>query len=75
MIIYRKEKDFWDFWEIHLFFPTFGKWEEATDISEHMLFYGIDLKTKIIYEKDPVSRGFVFQVLGFGFSIHRQKGY
>jgi len=75
MRLYRKEKQWHDFWEIHINFPWMGK----RFAPKHSLFgleYGFSFPTKCcLYVEDEYYWTFSLRILGFGVTIIRQNGY
>ena len=45
------------------------------DIDGKMINGGLELHTIIRYTQDNICKFFIFQILGIGFSISRQKGF
>lgn len=77
MIIYHKrvEDRWWDTLTVHLHFPKIGRWVTLGPWDDENKNYGLDLHTNCILSKDTDRWLFCLQLLGFGFSIHRQWGY
>ena len=75
MRLYRKEKQWHDFWEIHINFPWAGK-RFAPECSLFGLEYGFSFPTKCcLYVEDEYYWAFTLRILGFGGTIVRQNGY
>lgn len=80
MILYKREKDWYDYWRFNLFFPWAGKQERRNyhsfDCVEEGAEYGFKLPTQCIlaYEKD-IFWEFRLRLLGFGFGVTRQWSY
>jgi len=69
MKIYRKEKHWDDYWEIHINFPWVGKRRHCE--------YGFSFPTQCYLNKEDEDYywSFTLKILGFGATIIRQNGY
>jgi hypothetical protein len=78
MRLYRKEKQWHDFWEIHINFPWMGK-RFAPHPPHHALGgleYGFSFPTKCcLYIEDEYYWTFSLRILGLGVTTIRQNGY
>jgi len=73
MKLYRKEKHWSDYWEIHINFPWMGKRFAPLGVG---LEYGFSFPTKCcLYVEDEFYWAFTLRILGFGTTIVRQNGY
>ena len=73
MRLYRKEKHWDDYWEIHINFPWIGKRFRPFAFG---LEYGFSFPTKCcLYTEDDNYWYVTLRILGFGTTITRQNGY
>ena len=76
MRLYRKEKHWSDYWEVHINFPWIGKRNKLGPWEETGLEYGLSLPTECrLYVEDEHYWFFTLRILGFGMTITRQNGY
>ena len=76
MKLYRKEKHWSDYWEIHINFPWIGKRNKLSWVEYDALEYGFSFPTKCcLYTEDDNYWAFTLRILGFGTTILRQNGY
>ena len=81
MRLYRKEKQWHDYWEVHLNFPWVGKRPKKAEDAQffHNLFgleYGFSFPTKCcLYVEDEYYWTFSLRILGLGVTMIRQNGY
>ena len=76
MRLYRKEKQWHDFWELHINFPWVGKRFAPTGIELSGLEYGFSFPTECcLYAENGNYWTFTLRILGFGTTIVRQNGY
>ena len=78
MRLYKKEKHWSDYWEVHVNFPwigirnKLGTWERTATGQE----YGFSFPTQCyLYVEDEFYWFFTLKFLGFGVTIIRQNGY
>jgi hypothetical protein len=75
MRLYRKEKQWYDFWEVRIDFPWIGK-RFAPKKVLYGLEYGFSFPTKCcLYTEDDNYWTFSLIILGLGITIIRQNGY
>ena len=75
MRLYRKEKQWYDFWEVCINFPWMGK-RFAPKHSLSGLKYGFGFPTECcLYVEDEYYWTFSLRILGFGVTMIRQNGY
>lgn len=77
MILYKKEKHWSDYWEVHINFPWVGKRKKVADFTgKDAKEYGFSFPTKsYLYREDDIFWLFTLKILGFGVTIVRQNGY
>jgi hypothetical protein len=76
MRLYRKEKDWSDYWEIHINFPWIGKRNKLGTWEDDAAEYGFSFPTQCYLHKEDEHYWYVtLRILGFGMTIIRQKGY
>jgi hypothetical protein len=79
MRLYRKEKNWSNYWEVHINFPWVGRkkklgWHPDFDTPNYG--YGFSFPTKcFLHKEDDNYWWFTLQFLGFGITITRQNGY
>ena len=75
MRIYRKEKHWSDYWEVHMTFPWIGKRNKFLE-EFAALEYGFSFPTEcFLHKEDEHYWFFTLRILGFGTTIVRQNGY
>lgn len=78
MLIFEKQKTWYNYWRLGLLFPKVGKtirYNEERYYLEDGREYGVDLATRLIYTKDDFYWSLEVRVLGLGFLLERQNGY
>jgi hypothetical protein len=78
MILHKKEKNWCDNREVHIFFPWAGRRRKCVDIMESVegTEYGFKLQTECTLFREPeIYWQFRLRILGFGIGIFRQYSY
>jgi hypothetical protein len=82
MRLYKKEKDWSNYWEVDVNFPWIGRrktglWDgESPDFDTPHYAYGFSFPTEcFLHREDEYYWHFTLRILGFGVTIVRQKGY
>jgi hypothetical protein len=77
MRLYRKEKHWSNYLEVHLNFPWVGKRNKFADFTgKDVAEYGFSFPTEcFLHREDEFYWYFTLRILGFGTTITRQKGY
>jgi len=76
MKLYRKEKHWSDYWEVHINFPWVGKRNKLGTWMHDASEYGFSFPTKCcLHIEDDNYWTFSLRILGFGITMIRQNGY
>jgi hypothetical protein len=76
MRLYRKEKSWYDYWEVHINFPWIGRRNKLGTWKFDALEYGFSFPTEcFLHKEDEHYWFFTLKFLGFGITIIRQNGY